>query len=105
MTGLGRKKRKHYPTGWGCPTDKMRMRKRVLCAYDGSRRLLKDDMMLDAAHEVRIPLSGGDGRAYVTDLDIQTLMRAEAMHNATDEEKGPWVPDNVPAMALEQLMT
>ncbi|KAI9706184.1 MAG: hypothetical protein M1820_004945 [Bogoriella megaspora] len=104
MTGSGRKKRKHYPTSWGCSTDKMKMKKRVLCVYDGSRRLWKDDMMLDSEFEVRLPLPGDNGNAYVTDLDVQTLMRADALHGATDEEKGPWVRDNVSDVDLEQLM-
>jgi len=72
----------------------MKMKKRVLCVYDGTRRLLKDDMMLDQEFEVRMKLP--DGRNYVTDLDIQTLKRAEAFHGATEDERGPWMPDNVP---------
>ncbi|PSN70126.1 zinc finger-containing protein [Corynespora cassiicola Philippines] len=93
ITGSGRKKRKNYPASWGCPTDKMKMKKRVLCVYDGQRRLWKDDMMLDQEFEVRMKLP--DGKSYVTDLDVQTLKKAEALHNATPEEKGPWVPDNI----------
>ena len=85
--------------------DNMKWKKRVLCVYNGSRRLLKDDMMLDSECEVRVPLPGGDGKAYVTDLDVQTLKRADAIHGATDEEKGPWVVrDNVPDVDIEQLM-
>ncbi|KAK5123293.1 hypothetical protein LTR85_002723 [Meristemomyces frigidus] len=98
-TGKGSKRRKNYPLSWGAQPEKMKMKKRVLCVYDGQRRLWKDDMMLDADHEVRIPLPGmGDGRAWVTDLDIQTLNRAEGLHNATEEEKGPWDPE------LDQLL-
>ena len=67
------------------------MRKRVMCVYDGSRRLWKDDMMLDNDFEVRMRL--GDRESYVTELDDQTVRRAEALHDATEEEKGPWVPD------------
>lgn len=93
ITGSGRKKRKNYPVSWGCSTDKMKMKKRVLCVYDGPRRLWKDDMMLDQEFEVRMPLA--DGKSYVTDLDIQTLKRSEALHNATPEERGVWVPDNI----------
>ncbi|KAF2254959.1 hypothetical protein BU26DRAFT_416852 [Trematosphaeria pertusa] len=93
ITGSGRKKRKNYPVSWGCPTDKMKMKKRVLCVYDGPRRLWKDDMMLDQEFEVRMKLP--DGKSYVTDLDVQTLKRAEALHGATPEERGPWAPDNV----------
>jgi hypothetical protein len=78
---------------WGCATDKMKMKKRVLCVYDGARRLWKDDLMLDQEFEVRMKLP--DGKSYVTDLDVQTLKRADALHGATVEERGPWVPDNV----------
>ncbi|KAL2444628.1 hypothetical protein ABEF95_017126 [Exophiala dermatitidis] len=89
LLGKGRKKRKHYPPSWGMPAEKMRMKKRVLCIYDGPRRLWKDDMMLHNEFEVRIPLP--DGKSYVTDLDVETLKRAEAFHNASPDEKGPWV--------------
>ena len=92
-SGSGRKKRKNYPVSWGCSTDKMKMKKRVLCVYDGQRRLWKDDMMLDQEFEVRMKLP--DGKSYVTDLDVQTLKRAEALHGATAEERGPWMPDNI----------
>jgi len=71
----------------------MKMKKRVLCVYDGSRRLWKDDMMLDQEFEVRMKLP--DGKSYVTDLDVQTMKRAEALHDATSEERGPWIPDNI----------
>jgi hypothetical protein len=93
ITGSGRKKRKNYPASWGCATDKMKMKKRVLCVYDGPRRLWKDDMMLDQDFEVRMKLP--DGKNYVTDLDVQTMKRSEALHNATPEERGIWVPDNI----------
>ncbi|KAF2109246.1 hypothetical protein BDV96DRAFT_503010 [Lophiotrema nucula] len=93
ITGSGRKKRKNYPLSWGCPTDKMKMKKRVLCVYDGPRRLWKDDMMLDQEFEVRMKLP--DGKSYVTDLDVQTMKRADALHGATAEERGPWMPDNI----------
>jgi len=82
----GRKKRKDYPTSWGCPTAQMKMKKRVMCAFDGQRRLWKDDMMLSTDYEVRIPAS--DKKSYVTDLDVQALRRSEAFLDATNEEKG-----------------
>lgn len=66
----------------------MKMKKRVLCVYDGPRRLWKDDMMLDNDFEVRMRF--GNGESYVTDLDVQTVKRAEALHDATEEEKGPY---------------
>ncbi|KAG4028271.1 hypothetical protein MFRU_023g01060 [Monilinia fructicola] len=98
----GRKKRKDYPSSWGCPSSQMKMKKRVLTVFDGPRRLWKDDMMLDTDFEVRIKL--GDEKAYVTDLDVQTMRRAEAFHNATEEEKGPWIADDLTGMDLEKLM-
>ena len=94
LVGKGRKKRKHYPPSWGCNAEKMKMKKRVSCIYDGPRRLWKDDMMMDNQFEVRVNL-GGEPNRYVTDLDVQTLARAEALHNATEQEKGPWIQDDV----------
>jgi hypothetical protein len=93
----GRKKRKNYPVSWGCGPEKMKMKKRVLCIYDGERRLCKDDMMLNDEFEVRVqlPHTGDERPSYITDLDIQTLQRAEAIFSATEEERGPWVPDNI----------
>lgn len=91
IVGKSRKRRKFYPPSWGMATDKMNMKKRVLCVYDGQRRLLKDDMMMHNEFEVRLPLH--DGTSYVTDLDIETLKRADAFHHATPEEKGPWIPE------------
>lgn len=93
MIGKGRKKRKHYPSSWGCAIDKMKMKKRVMCVYDGQRRLMKDEMMLDNEHQVRMSL-GRNSNAYVTDLDVHSVERADALHNATEEEKGPWEPNH-----------
>lgn len=79
------------------------MRKRVLAVFDGQRRLVKDDMMLGSEHEVRMALPGADG-SYITDLDVETLKRAEGLLQATEEQKGPWVRDNVPSVELRELM-
>ncbi|KAI2078521.1 hypothetical protein LOZ36_006830 [Ophidiomyces ophidiicola] len=90
-----RNNRNNYPPSWGCPTNKMKMKRRLLCLYDGPRRLWKDEMMLDNEFEVRMKLPGGDGLgrdSYVTDLDVETIKRARGILNATDEEKGPWDP-------------
>ncbi|KAJ4389489.1 hypothetical protein N0V93_006958 [Gnomoniopsis smithogilvyi] len=97
----GRKNRREYPSSWGFDKGQMVMKKRTAAYFDGSRRLAKDDMMLSTEHEVRIPLS--DGQSYVTDLDIQTLRRAEGFLNATEEEKGLWVSDD-PTEAQYKLM-
>ena len=93
LIGKGRKKRKHYPNAWGLAVDKMKMRKRVTCVYEGQHRLMKDEMMLNNDFQVRMSL-GQNSNAYITDLDVRTLERANALHNATEEEKGPWNPDN-----------
>ncbi|KAG9247235.1 hypothetical protein BJ878DRAFT_210100 [Calycina marina] len=98
-----RKRRKDYPSSWGCPTTQMKMKKRVLCIFDGPRRLWKDDMMLDTDYEVRMKLTQNE-KAYVTDLDVQTMRRADAFHNSTEEEKGPWVSDDLTGLDLEKLM-
>jgi hypothetical protein len=103
LQGKNYKKRKDYPSSWGCPTTQMNMKKRVLCVFDGPRRLWKDDMMLDTDYEVRMKLS--DGKAYVTDLDVQAMERAEVFQNSTEEEKGPWVVDHdITSMDLEKLV-
>lgn len=80
----------------------MKMRKRVLWVHDGPRRLCKDDMMLDNDHEVRVHY--GDGSKWVTDLDMLTVTRANAFHDATEEEKGPWVEEEENGVDLAQLM-
>lgn len=96
LPNRGSKRKKNYPLSWGAAPEKMKMKKRVLCVYDGQRRLWKDDMMLDSKHEVRVPLPGvGDGRAWVTDLDVQTMRRVQGVQGATEEERGPWLPDCV----------
>lgn len=95
-TSRRRNNRNNYPPSWSCPNSKMKMKRRLLCLYDGPRRLWKDEMMLDNEFEVRLKLPAGDcmGReAYVTDLDIETLKRSEGVLNATEEEKGPWIKD------------
>ncbi len=92
MTGKGRRRRKNLPLAWGCSPEQMRLKRRVLCVYDGPRQLCKDDMLMDRDFEVRLRL--GDGPSYVTDLDVATLQRAEAFHNATEEERGPWLPED-----------
>ncbi|EED16144.1 C2H2 finger domain protein, putative, partial [Talaromyces stipitatus ATCC 10500] len=108
--------RNSYPHSWGTPMAKMKTKKRVLCAYDGPRRLWKDEMMLDNEFEVRIALPGGAGdgtnrNAYVTDLDMVSLKRVEGIFSATEEERGPAMPNTTtsnrlmgqPAMILPEV--
>jgi len=87
----GRKSRQNYPPSWGFDKTQMTQKKRVLTVFDGPRRLAKDDMMLSTEHEVRVKLSD---RAYVTDLDVNTMRRVEGFHNATPQEKGIWISDD-----------
>lgn len=109
-----RNNRGNYPQSWGCPNGSMKTKKRVLCVFDGQRRLWKDEMMLNNDFEVRLRLPGGAGDgtnrdAYVTDLDMETMKRAEGLLDATDDERGPWFegPEahmmGQPAMLLPEL--
>jgi len=97
-------RKKDCPVGWGYVADNMRVKKQVLAAFDGQRRLVKDDMMLGSDYEVRSRLSGGDTDAYVTDLDVLSLRRADGFYGATDAERGPWVPDNVLDAEIARMM-
>ncbi|KAI1079287.1 hypothetical protein F5B20DRAFT_171649 [Whalleya microplaca] len=99
--GKSRKNRKDYPPSWGFDKGQMTMKKRVITVFDGPRRLAKDDMMLSTEHEVRIKLA--DGNSYVTDLDVNTMKRAEAFLDATDEEKGLWISDDPTIQEKEQM--
>lgn len=97
-----RKKRKNYPSSWGCSAEQMKMKKRVMCVFDGQRRLWKDDLMLDTDYELRYKLK--DDKHYFTDLDHLTLQRTQALHDATEEEKGPWISDDLTGVDIEKLM-
>lgn len=96
-----RKNRRDYPSSWGFDKGQMTMKKRVLAIFEGPRRLAKDDIMLSTDNEVRIKLS--DGKSYVTDLDVQTLKRAEGFHGATDAEKGPWISDDPTEEQIKEM--
>lgn len=61
--------------------------------FDGGRRLAQKDLLLSTDCEVRLKLS--EGTAYVTDLVVQTMKRAECFLNATEDEKGRWTSDNL----------
>lgn len=109
-----RNNRGNYPQSWGCPNSSMKTKKRVLCVFDGQRRLWKDEMMLNNDFEVRLRLPGGAGDgtnrdAYVTDLDVETMKRAEGVLSATEEERGAWLQGpsthlmGHPAMLLPEL--
>ena len=77
----GRKKRKEYPSSWGCPQEQMTMKKRSLRVYDGQTRMWKEDMVISSEYEVRVPTGSLNERTgaqgYVTDLDVATMQRVE----------------------------
>ena len=58
----------------------MKMKKRVLCVYDGQRRLWKDDMMLDADYEVRMKLRRQELRDRSGCADVETERGAAQCH-------------------------
>ncbi|KAI1336139.1 hypothetical protein F5Y15DRAFT_213354 [Xylariaceae sp. FL0016] len=98
----GRKSRRDYPSSWGFDKGQMTMKKRVMTVFDGQRRLAKDDMMLSTEHEVRVKLS--DDKSWVTDLDVQTMKRAEGFLNATEEEKGYWISDDPTEEDIKRML-
>ena len=109
-----KRNRQTYPQSWGCQPSKLKTKKRLLCVFEGRRPLWKDEMMLDNDFEVRLRLPGGAGDgtprgAYVTDLDVETLKRANGVLDAGEEEKGPWMGGSSnrligqPAMLLPEI--
>lgn len=101
----GRRRKKHYPQGWSCSAEDMRMKKRVLTVFGGQRRLVKDDMMLCNDYEVRIPLPGDGQGEWITDLDVRMVKRAEGFHGATADERGSWIPDSLLDPEIVRLMS
>lgn len=102
MKAKNRKNRgERYPPSWGYDPANMTLKHRVMTCFDGARRLAKDDMALSTTHEVRLKLS--DPKAYTTDLDVQTLKRAEGFHGATEEEKGIWISDDPTEAQFRQM--
>lgn len=97
--GRGRKSRRDYPSSWGYDKGQVTMKRRVMSVFNGPRRLAKDDMMLSTEHEVRIKLS--DGKSYVTDLDVQTMKRAEVFHSTMDDQRSNWPVDHSVKIGLE----
>lgn len=94
-----RKGRRDYPTSWGFDKGQMNLKKRTITAFDGPRRLNKDEFWVPTDKEVRINLL--DGKSYVTDVDVRTLERANGFLNATEAEKGHWDSENP---STEQMM-
>jgi hypothetical protein len=96
----------HYPSSWGMSAEKMQMKKRVPFVYGNQRLVWKDDVMMYNESEVCMKLA--DEKSYVTDLDVETLNRGEALHSATEAEKGPWPQNESSGFdqdKLDQLMS
>lgn len=87
--------RRTFPRSWSSNQEDMTLRNRVLCVYDGQRRLWKDDLLMHNQSEVGIQHSICQAFNENSELDEKILMRAEAIHGATEAERGPWTPDNV----------
>lgn len=64
-------KRKDYPSSWCHHSSQMKMKKRVVCVFDGPRRLLKDDMVLGSAFDACTRLAGPS--ANLSDLGLEAL--------------------------------
>lgn len=90
--------RTHYPPAWGIPASELTQRRRLINVFNGPRRIWRDEMKLHNNYEVRLRLPQTDERGreiYVTDLDVASLQRSEALHNASEEERGPWIADAI----------
>ncbi|KAI5468116.1 hypothetical protein BGZ63DRAFT_43454 [Mariannaea sp. PMI_226] len=72
-----RRKNGKYPASWGYDDSQLSLKKRVTAVFDGPVRLAKDEIVLSRDLEVRLKLS--DGVSYVTDLDVMTLNKTEAI--------------------------
>lgn len=81
---LSRKRRRDYPSSWGFDKGQISIKKRLMAVFSGARRLTKDDVVLSAEKEVRVRLP--DGASYLTDLDGQSLKRAEGSVGASTAE-------------------
>ncbi|KAI5856931.1 hypothetical protein BZA05DRAFT_441568 [Tricharina praecox] len=81
-----RKKKKHFPAGWGASPEHMVTKRRCLVVYDGPKMLCKDEMMMSTEWEVRAEV--GD----LSDLDYWTLRRAEAFLDSAPSRGGEATP-------------
>jgi len=102
----GRRWRKSYPASWGFDSEKLPMKKRVLCAYDGERRLYySDHKPQNDEFGSRGSSSAFAGQTSVTDLDILTLQRAEAFQHASHEDQSIAQLETQDEIDLNKLMS
>ena len=76
-----------YPASWGSAPNQVRMKKRALRVFNGPKRLHKEDMIMNLDFEVLVPFDGGSYN--VSDLDIQTLKRAEMILATAEDVRRP----------------
>lgn len=85
MANSRRLKRKDYPSSWGYHSSQMKMKKRVICVFDGPRRLLKDDTVLGSAFDAHTRL--GDPKA-LTDPGVELLKTFNKTLYSINEDRG-----------------
>jgi hypothetical protein len=74
-----RKRRSDCPPSWGNPRDTMKVKKRVMCAFDGNRQLWKDETFFAADLQANIPWSRME--SYAMDLDALRITQPEVYFN------------------------
>jgi hypothetical protein len=89
LVGKDRKKKKHYPDSWGLSVERTKMKKRVLCVYDGERRLYKDNVPVQKDIEVLVKLLNEEHN--FTKVDLETSGRTKAIQIAAPDH-GLWQP-------------
>lgn len=75
----GRKRRSDHPQSSGNPRDTMKMKKHVMCAFDGNRQLWKDEAFFAADLQANIPWSRME--SYAKDLDALRITQPEVYFN------------------------
>jgi hypothetical protein len=89
LVGKARKRKKHYPDSWGLSAERTKMKKRVLCVYDGERRLYKDNVPVQKDVEVLVKLLNEEHN--FTKVNLEILRRTEAIQIAAPDHS-LWQP-------------
>jgi hypothetical protein len=77
--------------------------KAILMINKGSIPLMANSKQLH--HNIAVLGPDIDEKAYITDLDVQTMQRADAFYDASKEEKGPYILDDMTGADLEMMIT
>ena len=90
VAGKDNKRRKNYALSWGAALEKTKMNKRVLCVYDGERRLWKDDTMLDVSEHDAYSVSSYPARTtYSSGPTPEFPMNLTSMEQSVERSPGP----------------